>query len=180
MKRMVKSPLLRSARMPMLELILVIGYFSVISVFILQLFLSANMLQSKAKDEGKAIMQSEKIAETIKAAENFEVAKKESKLVEYSTTDEKKQVEKEIINQLKGAKEQSIYTLHYDKDWNESTTDAMYTMVVIPSINSNYSLNMEDYEVYVYRLQGYTSLLQLGDKDEVSELYHLCFSKYRR
>ena len=93
---MVKSPLLRSSKMPMLEMILVIGYFSVISVFILQLFLSANMLQSKAKDEGKAIVQSERIAETIKAANSFEAAKKECKLLEYSKIDDKKQIEKRM------------------------------------------------------------------------------------
>lgn len=177
MKKMVKSPLLRSAKMPMLELVLVIGYFSVISVFILQLFLSANMLQSKAKDEGKAIIQCEKFAETVKAADSFEQAKKEYGLLKYSKIDDKKQIEKVIMDKLEKETEDLFYMLHFDKDWNESKTESVYTMVIIPSINTEFCMNMEEYDVYVFRLQEYVSLSQQeGNK----ELYHLHFTKYRR
>lgn len=177
---MVKSPLLRSAKMPMLELILVIGYFSVISVFILQLFLSANMLQNKAKDEGKAIILTEKIAETIKSADRFEDAKKECNLLKYSKKDENNQIEEKIMDKLESATEESIYILYLDKDWKETKEEAMYSVVVIPSINAEFSLNMEDYDVHVYRLQDYTSLIHQDDKEEELELYQLQFSKYRR
>lgn len=177
MRNMVKSPLLRSSKMPMLEMILVIGYFSVISVFILQLFLSANMLQSKAKDEGKAIVQSERIAETIKAADSFEAAKKECKLLEYSKIDDKKQIEKIIMDKVENATVKRFYMLYFDMNWKESETESMYTMVIVPSVNTEFCMNMEEYDIYVFRLQGYASLFQQKDNEE---LYHLHFAKYRR
>lgn len=173
---MVKSPQSRSAKMPMLELIFVIGLFVIISVFLLQLFLSANMLQSRARDEGKAIVQSEKIAEIIKAADSFEEAKKECHLLEFSGIDEKSRVEKIIMDQLKRAKGELIYTLYFDKNWEESTTEVMYTAIVSSSVNEEYSPYMEEYDVYVFRLQGYASMFR---QKESEELYHLQFSKYR-
>lgn len=176
---MVKNLQSRSAKMPMLELIFVIGFFAIISVFILQLFLSANMLQSKAKDEGKAIVQCERIAEMIKAADNFEDAKNQCGLLEYTKIDRTSKIEKTIINRLTSKTEKTIYAMTYDKDWNECQQEAMYTMVIVPSVNTEFGQNMEEYDVYVYRLQDYASLFHQQDKEEL-EVYHLHFTKYRK
>ena len=62
------------AKMPLLELVITIGIFAVISVFLLELFLAANSLQQKARDTGKATIFSENIAENIKGAEKKEKA----------------------------------------------------------------------------------------------------------
>lgn len=173
---MVKHSQSRLAKLPMLEWILVIGFFAVISVFIIQLFLSANMLQSRAKDEGKAIMMSESIAETIKAAEGFEDAKKDLNFLEAS----KMEKIKENIN-LSGSKvigeKEEMYMLCFDKNWEESDTEVMYSAIVLPSTNKELGEQMEEYQVYVFRLQGYASLYH---QKEQEGLYHLSFSKYRK
>ena len=67
MERKIKQS--ENARLPMLELVVSIGVFAVISVFLLEMFLAANSLQQKAKDEGKAITKTETIAEMLKSAD---------------------------------------------------------------------------------------------------------------
>ena len=53
----------QNAKLPMLELIINIGVFAIISMFLLEMFLAANSLQQKAKDQGIAITKAETIAE---------------------------------------------------------------------------------------------------------------------
>ena len=57
------------AKMPLLELVITIGIFAVISVFLLELFLAANSLQQKARDTGKATILTDDNAENKKIAD---------------------------------------------------------------------------------------------------------------
>lgn len=71
MKRISKN---NEAKMPMLEIVISVGIFTIISVFLLKMFISANTLEEDAKILTKAVLSSETIAETIKAEKNFEQA----------------------------------------------------------------------------------------------------------
>lgn len=64
----------RSFRITMIEIIIIIGIFSIISVFILQMFMAADSLQKKAVNTSKALIQVESVAEVLKGSDSFETA----------------------------------------------------------------------------------------------------------
>lgn len=74
MKRISKN---NEAKMPMLEIVISVGIFTIISVFLLKMFISANTLEENAKILTKAVLSSETIAETIKGEKNLEKAMNE-------------------------------------------------------------------------------------------------------
>ena len=81
------------------------------------------------------------------------------------------------MDKVENATVKRFYMLYFDMNWKESETESMYTMVIVPSVNTEFCMNMEEYDIYVFRLQGYVSLFQQKDNEE---LYHLHFAKYRR
>ena len=145
----------KSAKMPMLELILMIGVFAIISTFLLEMFLVANTLQEKAKDRGKAVLLSETIAETIKGSDNLEQGIQAMKL-------------KSLDGQGTG------YGMYLDKKWNAVEQESAYLVRLCPVDEAEEGL--ETYEVYVERSKGYTSLFSNSSRQEI---YRLTFSKYR-
>lgn len=55
-----------SFRMPMVELIIIIGTFVIISALLVKLYMGTNNLQKKAQNLSKATIQAEMLAETFK------------------------------------------------------------------------------------------------------------------
>lgn len=166
----------RSAKMPMLEIIISIGIFAVVSVFILELFLAANTLQNRARDKSKAIVLAETIAESVKSAKSFEDAAQELDLVKTAGSLSKKkngyyQVSK--IDEAKGSESIELYTRHYDENWEKADGEDTYSVIVIPYEETVQGKIMSNYEIYVYRLKGYVSVMSEKDSEE---LYRLSFS----
>lgn len=172
--------------MPMLEMILGIGIFLIISVVVLQLFLSANMLQSKAKDTGKAVIISENIAEAIKGTKNIEVAV-QGLSMQMAAAKLEQQSDGSYhfseLNMAPGLSEEAIkqsgqtviYIVNYDKDWNIVSKEDTYCAILIPSEVEKENGRMLQMGIYVYCLKGYPSL---GKRESHILLYHLQAEKY--
>lgn len=109
----------RSSGMPMLEIIISIGIFTIISVFVLQLFLSANSLECKAKDISKAVIQSESMAEAIKASASVEEA---IALAGYSMS-ATQTLESE-------GQENTEYIIYLNRSWKQVKEPYYYTMTI--------------------------------------------------
>lgn len=179
-KRMGRNQQSRSAKMPMIELVVMIGIFAIISVFLLEMFLAANALQCKAKDEGKAIMLAESVAETIKSADSFESAVEAMELVSTSCVLEKNENGTYQISQLgeenASGEKTELYMLHYNEQWEATEEADTYSLMLLPYTEVEQGNDIENYEIYIYRLKGYASITQ---QKENEELYHLHFAKYR-
>lgn len=164
----------------MLELITSIGIFSVLCVFILEMFLGANAMQMKARDKGKAVLLSETLAETVKSASSFEDA-----LSEIGATTKWADIKKhqdgtyEISDfhdkQCDG--EVAVYVLNYDKDWNTVNKSGEYSIIIIPYEEEIQGQKIANYEMYSYCLNGYPSLLH---KENHVKLFELSFSDLKK
>ena len=171
MERKIKQS--ENARLPMLELVVSIGVFAVISVFLLEMFLAANSLQQKAKDEGKAITKTETIAEMLKSADSLEeVVHDLSMHPMWGEVKEQKDGSYQIKNLTKeqGDGLTQIYSLHYDKDWNLVEKEDMYSILVIPYQMAVQGETMENYAIYTYRLQDYPSIFSQEDTVNIYQL----------
>lgn len=169
----------QNAKLPMLELIISIGVFAVISVFLLEMFLAANSLQQKAKDQGIAITKAETIAETIKSADTFSETEADlgfTKMWGKMTEQEDGTYQIAGLDQKEKKDTMVVYVLHFNEEWEPVTEEDTYSVLVVPYTKTMQESTVENYEVYVYRLKGYPSLLQ--KKDQVA-LFELSFSKYR-
>lgn len=174
---MAKGLKSRSAKMPMLEIIITIGIFAVVSVFILELFLSANTLQSRAKDKSKAIVLAESIAETVKSSTTFEEAVKELDLEQTvgGVTWQKDGSHQVNLMDTSETNEDTliVYTGHFDENWKAVKNEDTYSVIVIPYKEQIQDKVMMNYKVCVYRLKGYVSIR--GEKGS-EELYQMDFS----
>lgn len=173
----------RTGKMPMLEMIITIGIFAVVSVFILELFLSANTLQNRAKDKSKAMILAETIAETVKSSKDFESAAKELGMDKTAGTLKKQKNGSYEVSQIEESKSKkesentkesiTVYTCHFDENWKSVKEENTYSVILIPYEEQVEGTTMKNYEVYIYRLKGYASILKERDSEE---LYHLNFS----
>ena len=111
MTEKVKS---RKLNMPMLEIIITLGILTIVSVFLMRLFLGANSLETKAKDISKACILAQSVGETIKIEASIEDAIKELGLV---------LVKEDGISK--------VYEKYYDSSWKASVEKKAYTMTVI-------------------------------------------------
>lgn len=169
----------QNAKLPMLELIINIGVFAVISVFLLEMFLAANSMQQKAKDQGIAITKAETIAETIKSAERFSEVERDFGFTKmWGNMTEQEDGSYQINGLSQSAKKYAtvLYVQHFNEDWEPVTEEDTYSVLVVPYTKTMQEATVENYEVYAYRLKGYPSLLQ---KKEQVELFELSFSIYR-
>lgn len=134
----------RSSGMPMLEIVLSIGIFTIISVFILQLFLSADSLERQAKDISKAVIYAENVAEVIKSygsvesGMNFLGFSKNFGILEYE------------IEEKWSKKEMTHYVLSYDQDWNITKEERTYEVIVIPELLEEDLGSLSYVYIYVY------------------------------
>lgn len=174
---MTKESKSSSAKMPMLEIVITIGIFAIISVFIVELFLSANTIQTRARDKSKAVILAETIAETMKSAKDFKEAAKELNLIETTGKIKKHQNGNVQISEIdegtKGEDCVTVYTGHYDKEWNSTNKEEDYSVILIPYEEQIQNQAIKKYEVYIYRLKGYASMIQETTSEEI---YHLSFA----
>lgn len=172
--------------MPMLELIIIIGIFAMSSIFILQMFLTANTIEQKAKDKSKGILVAENITETIKAGSNFQETVKNlgfsnaAGMVEenadgsYRITGITPQEPGEEVNQ----KEAASYIKFYDKSWQETDTEDTYCVVIFPSYSQAKNGIMVQAELYVYRISPYVLFDFQNNQKANEELCHLHIANY--
>lgn len=82
----------KSFRMPLLEIVIVVAVFAVVSVFIMKLYMSADRLQRESENVSRAVIEVQNTAELIRGAETFEEAltvtglEKVSDITEYAET----------------------------------------------------------------------------------------------
>ena len=165
------------AKMPLLELVITIGIFAVISVFLLELFLAANSLQQKARDTGKATILSENIAENIKGAEKKEKAIEELGFqTRYGKWNETKGVYPiAAIRKEKQEGDTQIYIKYCDSKWKATKQKSSYSIILVPAKTKVKNKTIDTYEIYVYRLKGYVSMFH--QKKNI-ELFHMQFLDY--
>lgn len=167
----------RSAKMPMLEIVITIGIFAVASVFILELFLDANTFQSRARDKSKAIVLAESIAETVKSSQTFEEAARELGINKTIAKLVQQEDGSYLVSEIDKSKETkdsiTVFTGHFDEKWKAVKEEDTYSVIVIPFEQQVQGKVMANYEIYIYRLKGYVSIT--GEKGS-EELYHLNFS----
>lgn len=89
-------------RMPMIELIIVIGVFALLSVFLVQMFMGTNRLQKRSTDISKALICTQTIAEQIKHTASIGETAEKFQMIAYDNTS---------LN----------YCIYYDKDWKQTS-----------------------------------------------------------
>ena len=176
----------KTSSMPMLELIIIIGIFAISSIFILQMFLTANTVEQKAKDKSKGILVAENIAETIKAGNHFQETMESlgfsnaAGMVEenadgsYKITGITPQESGEETNQ----EDAVSYIKFYDKNWQETDTEDAYCVVIFPSYSQAENGIMVQAELYVYRLSPYVLFDFKNSQKTSEELCHLHIAGY--
>lgn len=177
MKRKGKQS--ESTRLTLLELIISIGVFAIISVFLLEMFLAANSMQQQAKDEGKAITRAETVAETLKGADSQEQAFAQLSMQEaWGTMQQTKDGIYQIVDVTSSpdADKTKLYVTHFDKNWKKTEAEDCYSLILIPYEENLQGKVVNDYEIFVYCLNGYPSII--NPKESV-ELYHLSFSVWK-
>lgn len=187
---------IRSSGMPMLELVITIGVFLIVSVFVIQLFLAGDNLRSRAKDVSKAVILSERIAETIKGTENMEKATEMLGLQPAAAFLEAKEDGTYQLNNIEliedknnqrmersSDKETFAYVMNFNEHWELTKEKAVYCALVIPKVakeemGATTEADIYDiYDIYVYRLKEYISV-QMKEGNKV--LYHLHMTDYKR
>lgn len=162
----------------MLEIVICIGIFAIISVFLLQMFLSSNALQEKSEDVGKSILKAENMAETIKAADNIEQAIDQLQLEQaFIAMDEKEDTYTlKGVFQKKAEGTKEGYISYYDKNWKMSKENkkAKYCVVML---ENQAEKGLQEVNLFFFHLGGY-SLLEGGKKNIL--LYYLHTSDYKK
>jgi type II secretory pathway pseudopilin PulG len=139
---------LHSFRMPMIELILVIGIFAVISVFLVQMFMGTNRLQSKATDISKALIQAETVAEQIKNSASIGETAKVFGMTSYDNS---------AFN----------YCIYYDNDWKQTKDPSNNIVLVTSSIEKKENGRMVSAEIVAYACKDVKST---KDREALVEL----------
>lgn len=175
MKKIINS---KTSGMPMLEIVITIGIFAIISIFLLQMFLSSHALQEKSEDVGKSILKAENIAETIKSTSSIEQAVEQLNLQEAFISIEEKE-NTYILNgiyreQMSGATK--AYITYYDKNWKiqKEGEKAKYCGMIIKNETEK---NLEEVDIFFFHLGSY-ALLNEGKRNTL--LYHLYTANYKR
>lgn len=101
-------------RLPMIEIVIVVGIFAVLSVFLLRMFVTADRLSSDAENIGKAVVRAQAAAETVKGSPDPEEALKNLGL------------------QKNGA---ASYSGHFDENWESIQDGGMFQMSVLLSVS---------------------------------------------
>lgn len=169
MKKIKES---RTSSIPMLEIIFSIGIFTIISVFVLQLFLSADVLQKKAKDTSKAVIYAENIVEVLKASDSFEEAIELLGLKEEKGTikqEDNNSYQLEVLGENSSG-DDIYYSAYYNRQWEVVEKRDTYSIIVVPyEVDSGNGI-VTYVDIFVYRLRPYPTI---GEKSQMNQLYHL-------
>lgn len=122
-----------SFRLPMIEIVIILGVFAVISVLIAKMFVSTDQIRSKAENISRAVLETESIAEILKGRD----------------------VSKTLFEEI-GAKESqntdSTYFIYYDKFWNTVKEDAKNVIII------HYTETDDEYGgMITYQISAYTA-----------------------
>lgn len=120
-----------SFRMPMIELILVIGIFAVISVFIVQMYMGTSRLQHKATDISKAMLQAETVAEQIKHSASIGETARVLGMIAYDSS---------AYN----------YCIYYDNDWKQTTSPSDNIILVTSTVEKKMNGRMVIAQIAAY------------------------------
>jgi len=122
--------------LPLVEIIVSIGIFSVAIVLTLHLFLLAKFLGDKTSDTARAIFEIQNVAESIK------LLKSDAEIKDY------------MENGVGNTDENGLYNLYYDGEWKrvDFASNAVFVMKIDVS-EDNYSAG----EVYNFNLDLYKS-----------------------
>ncbi len=96
-----------------IEMIIVILFFSISVVVTLQLFVAANNRAQQSSDLSAAVIKAENIAEQVKSLPTADALPKVL----------------ETANQS-GSGDELLYTIGYDKEWNQTQSDPRYVIDV--------------------------------------------------
>lgn len=145
----------------LVEILLSIAVFSILSVFVLQMFATAKNLNENARELDRSVLIAESLFERIQAVQSFESLGGQQGF--------------EHAN-LSGESDASVMTLHYDEDWKTiAVTDLapIYKVVV-----HKQDVQAFDYIVASYQLQ----VIKTDPSDQVEEsvLYELEMEIYNR
>ena len=123
--------------LPLVEIIVSIGIFSVAIVLTLHLFLLAKFLGDKTSDTARAIFEIQNVAENIK------LLKTDGEIKDY------------IENGVGNADGNGTYNLYYDEKWRraDSPSDAVFVMKIAENTDKNYAVG----EVCSFSLDIYKS-----------------------
>lgn len=176
----------KTSSMPMLELIIIIGIFAISSIFILQMFLTANTVEQKAKDKSKSVLIAENIVEAIKAHNNFQETMKSLEfsnaagMVEENADGSYKISKIESQEKIENTDDEAAvsYIKFYNKNWQETDTEDTYCVLVFPSYNQAEAGMMVQAEIYIYRLSPYVLFDFQGKQKVNEELCHLHIANY--
>lgn len=100
-----------SFRLPMIEIIIIVGTFAVISVLIMKMFVATERMRTKAEDISRAVLEAESIAETLKGRE----------------------VTSELFDELSATKSEiteNTYIIYYDSEWNDVVNESNHFIVI--------------------------------------------------
>ena len=120
-----------SFRIPMIELVIVIGVFAVISIFLVRMFLGTNRLMNHATDISHAVISAESVAEQIKNTASIGETANLLHMVAYDNTS---------LN----------YCIYYDKDWNQTVEPSEHIIIVTSSIEKKTSGRMVKAVIQAY------------------------------
>ena len=138
-------------RLPMVEMIIIIGIFSVVSLLIVKMFVSTDKLQAKAVNISRAVMEAESLAELIKGSK---------------ATDILQDIGARQLEDHNG------YVLFYDKEWNQvEEENSNLIMIEYEAIPDDYG-TLDTYQIIAYAQESYDFL------DE-NVLCDLIVKKYR-
>lgn len=120
--------------LPVVELVIAIGLFTIISIFIVKFFTSANTMSRQADDLTKGLIKAESAIELSKAFSPEETAK-------------------EIGGKLTEDKESRLIEVYYDKDWKltDVSGNFKYMLAVTITDTPNASGILSDIRVLVHR-----------------------------
>ena len=95
--------------LPGVELVIAIGLFTIISIFLIRFFTSANTMSRQADDLSNALIKAESAIELSKTISPEEVAK-------------------ELGGKLTETEKGRVIEAYYDKNWNQASGDYKYLL----------------------------------------------------
>lgn len=130
-----------SSMLSVMELIIVIGIFAVISTFLLSFFTSANRLSEEAEALGKAVISAESVMELVKA-EGFHTA----------------------VEKLDFSEQDGKGVLKYDRNFKTVKGEAAFLLILERTLEKEGAGKLYGYEIRVMRVKDGKSIFELSSK----------------
>ena len=120
--------------LPVVELVIAIGLFTIISIFLIRFFTSANTMSKQADDLSNALVKAESAIELSKTFSNEEVAN-------------------ELGGKLAENEKGGVIEAYYDKDWNQIGKADEYKYLLVLTITDSPNENgvLSNLQTVIYR-----------------------------